>query len=100
MPNKITKARTPGFYFYFLLLPDDFFLPPFFEADFFLGTFAPLLRASESPIAIACFRLFTVFPLRPLFSLPRFFSCMALLTFFLAPLEYFVLTKFYLYSFI
>jgi hypothetical protein len=35
--------------------------------DFF-GTFLPFLRASESPMAIACFRLFTVLPLRPLFS--------------------------------
>ncbi len=45
------------------------------EADFFLergGTLAPFLRASESPIASACLRLRTVFPLRPLFSLPRF----------------------------
>jgi hypothetical protein len=28
----------------------------------FLGTFAPFFRASESPIAIACFRLFTLPP--------------------------------------
>jgi hypothetical protein len=27
------------------------------------GTFAPFLRASESPIAIACLRLFTFLPL-------------------------------------
>ena len=41
-------------------------------ALFFFGTFAPALRASDKPMAIACLRLFTVFPDRPLFSLPRF----------------------------
>ena len=34
------------------------------------GTFAPAFRASESPMAIACLRLVTFFPLRPLFSVP------------------------------
>src|SRR5215472_9028565 len=38
------------------------------------GTFAPFFRASESPIAIACFRLVTFLPLRPLFSVPFFIS--------------------------
>ena len=38
---------------------------------FFGATFLPLRRASDRPIAIACFRLFTVFPLRPLLSVPR-----------------------------
>ena len=56
----------------------------FFDADFFFdglrGTFAPALRASERPIAIACLRLFTFFPERPLLSVPRFFSCIAFLT--------------------
>jgi hypothetical protein len=39
------------------------------------GTLAPSLRASERPIAIACFRLLTLRPERPLFSVPalRFF---------------------------
>jgi hypothetical protein len=50
-----------------------------FEADFFVearrelfffGTFAPLLRASDSPIAIACLRLLTLRPERPLFNVP------------------------------
>src|SRR3990172_12513637 len=36
------------------------------------GTFAPFSLASESPIAIACFLLFTVFPERPLLSVPSF----------------------------
>ena len=47
--------------------PDDFREP----ADFRDGTLAPLRRASLSPIAIACLRLFTVRP-DPLFSVPRF----------------------------
>jgi hypothetical protein len=36
----------------------------------FGGTFAPFLRASDRPMAIACFGLVTFLPLRPLFSLP------------------------------
>jgi hypothetical protein len=41
----------------------------------FFGTFAPADRASERPIAIACLRLLTFLPDRPLFSVPvlRFF---------------------------
>ena len=38
------------------------------------GTFLPALRASERPIAIACFGFVTFLPLRPLFSVPRFIS--------------------------
>lgn len=41
------------------------------------GTFAPDLRASDRPIAIACLRLFTFLPDFPDFSLPRFISCIA-----------------------
>ena len=66
---------------------DDFlapFLPPFF------GAFAPFLRASESPMAIACLRLVTFFPL-PLFRVPRFFLRMAFFTLFPAPFEYFAI---------
>ena len=46
------------------------------------GTLAPFLRASESPIAIAWARLFTVPPCPdfPLFSVPFFRRCMALST--------------------
>ena len=47
---------------------------------FFDGTFFPLRRASERPIAIACLRLFTVLPLRPDFSFPRLNSCISRLT--------------------
>jgi hypothetical protein len=37
---------------------------------FFRATFLPFLRASERPIAIACFLLVTFFPLLPLLSVP------------------------------
>lgn len=66
-----------------LLPPEDF--------DFFAGTFAPLSRASDKPIAIACLREVTFFPLRPLLSFPSFISCMASFTFLPAPLEYFAI---------
>ena len=58
----------------------DPFFEPFFE-PFFAGTFPPSLRASASPIAIACFLLVTFLPERPLFSVPRFRSRMASSTF-------------------
>jgi len=49
-----------------------FFPPDFFPPDFrFDGTFAPFLRASLRPIAIACFRLFTFRP-EPLSRVPFF----------------------------
>ena len=50
-----------------------FFAVFFFDA--FFGTFAPAALASDRPIAIACLRLLTVRPDRPLFSVPalRFF---------------------------
>ena len=46
------------------------------------GTLAPSSRASESPIAIACWRLVTVPPCPALarFSVPRFRRCIALFT--------------------
>jgi hypothetical protein len=50
---------------------------------------APFFRASESPIAIACFLLLTFLPDLPLFSVPAFRFFMARPTFFAAPLEYF-----------
>ena len=62
----------------------DFLGVDFLEADFFeedpldfFGTFDPFSRASESPMAIACFLLLTFFPLFPLFNLPFFISCIA-----------------------
>jgi hypothetical protein len=57
-------SRTLSSYFFDL----RFFAVFFFAARF--GTFFPSRRASESPIAIACFRLFTFLPERPLFSVP------------------------------
>jgi hypothetical protein len=41
--------------------------------DFFRGTFLPFFRALDSPMAIACLRLFTLpaLPPLPLFAVPR-----------------------------
>src|SRR5271170_1642223 len=60
------------------------------ELAFFRGTLAPFLRASESPIAIACLRLVTLPPLPPLpeRSVPRFSRCIALSTLLPAALPY------------
>jgi len=62
-------------------LRDLVFFADFFEDFFalffllFLGTLAPSALASERPMAMACFRLFTFLPDRPLFNVPalRFF---------------------------
>src|SRR5579871_2282594 len=61
------------------------------QAAFLRGTFAPFLRASESPMAIACLRLFTVppFPPRPDLRVPCFLRRIALATVFCAPFPYF-----------
>jgi hypothetical protein len=56
--------------------------------DFFFGTFFPAFRASESPIAIACFLLVTFAP-EPLRSFPSLRSCIAFFTFLPAAFEYF-----------
>jgi hypothetical protein len=85
----------------YFFLDDDFFFPEdfffegvFFEEDFFLeadflaGTFAPALRASERPMAIACLRLVTFLPDFPLLRVPCFFSCMTFFTFDCAFLPY------------
>jgi hypothetical protein len=64
-----------------------FLRPPFFLR--FLGTLAPERRASDRPIAIACFLLFTFFPERPLRSVPRLRSCIVFFTFLDARLLYF-----------
>ena len=47
----------------------------------FFGTFAPARRACDKPIAIACLRLVTLRPERPLRSVPRLRSCIARFTF-------------------
>src|SRR5262249_51320647 len=61
----------------------------YFDSRFF-GTFLPLRRASESPMAIACLRLFTVPPRPPLplLSVLRLRRCSARLTSSDAPGEY------------
>lgn len=61
------------------------------QAAFFFGggTLAPERRASDNPIAIACFGFVTFFPLRPLFNLPRLNSCISFSTFFCALGPYF-----------
>ena len=62
--------------------------PYFF--DRFFGTLAPFFRASERPIAIACFLLLTFLPDLPLLRVPPLRFFMARPTFFAAPLEYFL----------
>jgi hypothetical protein len=59
--------------------------------DPFRGTFAPFSRASLSPIAIACLRLVTRLPDRPLFNVPRFLRRIADSTFFEADFPYFAM---------
>jgi hypothetical protein len=53
----------------------------------FFGTLAPFFLASDKPMAMACFLLFTFLP-EPDFNVPFFFLCMALFTRLPAPLEY------------
>jgi hypothetical protein len=81
MLKKMPGGFPPGFLFYFRLRVLE---------DCFLGTLAPLRRASASPIATACLRLFTVFPDRPLFNVPFFRFCIARLTLLDADLLYFL----------
>ena len=54
------------------------------------GTRAPFLRASLRPMAMACFRLVTFLPLRPLLSVPRLRRRIADRTVLLAPRLYFL----------
>src|SRR5437763_13059919 len=67
---------------------DDFFFEDFFFEDFIFGTLPPSFRASDNPIAIACFLLVTFLPDSPLFNVPSLRSCIAFLTFFCAFLPY------------
>jgi hypothetical protein len=53
----------------------------FLRDDDLRGTLPPARRASERPIAMACFRLVTFLPDRPLFNIPRLRSCIAFSTF-------------------
>src|SRR6476659_9093335 len=69
----------------------DRFLPPErLRPPDFRGTLAPFFLASESPIAIACLRLFTVLPLLPDLSVPFLRRRIALSTRFDAALPYFL----------
>jgi hypothetical protein len=81
-------ARAAALHFY--LFFDDFFL----DEDFFFGTLPPAFRASDNPIAIACFLLVTFFPERPLLSVPFFRSCIAFSTFSCAFLPYLAIITF------
>jgi hypothetical protein len=60
----------------------------FLLADDFFGTLPPAFLASDNPIAIACLRLLTFFPERPLLSVPALRSCIAFLTLLCAFLPY------------
>jgi hypothetical protein len=81
-------------------LDDAFFLAAgfrldeafFFDDDFF-GTFPPAFLASDNPIAIACLRLLTFFPERPLLSVPALRSCIAFLTLLCAFLPYLAMSS-------
>jgi hypothetical protein len=71
-------------------------IAPFFfgyarRAFLFRGTLAPARRACDNPMAMACLRLFTFLPERPLLKVPRFRSCMAFRTFADAFLLYFAI---------
>jgi hypothetical protein len=69
-------ARNDGLSYFFALRFFEVlrFVEAFFF-DAFFGTFLPSALASDNPIAIACLRLFTFRPERPLFNVPalRFF---------------------------
>lgn len=60
---------------------DDFRDDDFRALERFFGTLPPARRASDRPIAIACFRLFTLRPERPDLSVPRLRSRIAFATF-------------------
>jgi hypothetical protein len=67
----------------FLLEPfllEPFLLELFLLEPFLAGTFFPAARASESPMAMACLRLFTFFLERPDRNVPVFRSCITFLT--------------------
>ena len=70
-------------------LDEDVFL---LDDDFF-GTLPPAFLASDSPIAIACLRLLTFFPERPLLSVPALRSCIAFSTFDCAFSPYFAMSS-------
>jgi hypothetical protein len=58
-----------------------YFFLDFLDDDLLAGTLPPSRRACDSPMAIACLRLLTFLPERPLFNVPLFRSRMAFPTF-------------------
>ena len=66
----------------------------FLRYFFFDGTFFPSRRASERPMAMACFGFVTFLPLRPDFSLPLFIACISRFTSLPAEGEYLRLDDF------
>jgi hypothetical protein len=87
--SKQRSLKTNYFFFDEDFLDEDFF----FDEDFLLGTLPPALRASDNPMAIACFLLVTFFPDRPLFSVPSLRSCIAFSTFSEAFLPYLAIVR-------
>ena len=79
--NRCPTTAPIGCYFFFRL-----------PEDLLLGTLPPARRASDNPIAIACFRLLTFLPDRPLFKVPLLRSRIALLTLRDAVLPYLAIT--------
>ena len=80
----MTAQRGDPYFFDFRFLPALLFL-----LAVFFGTFCPAARASDRPIAIACSRLFTFRPERPLVKVPRLRSRIARATLDVAFFEYF-----------
>jgi hypothetical protein len=75
----------------YFFLDEDFLDEDFLDEDFLRGTLAPARRAWDNPMAIACFRLFTFLPDRPLFRVPFFRSRIAFSTFSDAFFPYFAI---------
>ena len=74
------SMRSAYFFLADVFFDVDFLVDAFLDEDFFAGTFAPALRASDSPMAIACLRLVTFLPDLPLFKVPCLRSRMTFLT--------------------
>ena len=95
---RFVDFRADDFVARFVDFRADFFavLRPVFFADFFadfFGTLPPARRASDSPIAIACLRLFTFLPDLPLRNVPALRSCIAFSTLDCAFLPYFAIVS-------
>jgi len=74
------------------------FFDDFFFEDFFFDALPPSLRASDNPIAMACFLLVTFFP-DPLFRVPSLRSCIAFLTFCCAFFPYLAISSPHFFTF-